>query len=158
MKTSLAETSKGFTLIELLVVIAIIGILSSIVMSSLHTALSKARDSRRLSDLKQIANLVASLGEGVAFVGCTTSGGITDCTTPAIATFVDPSGTSVCSAGASTPPCLYRVSGATVATPPTGTDWQVCASLENPTGDLPAGAIHVGSDTEYTIKAGGCVD
>ncbi len=46
--------SKGFTLIELLIVIAIIGLLSSIVLSSLNTARIKSRDARRIQDLTQI--------------------------------------------------------------------------------------------------------
>ena len=44
----------GFTLIELLVVIAIFGLLSSVVFASLNSARKKARDAKRLSDMKQI--------------------------------------------------------------------------------------------------------
>ncbi len=48
------NTRKGFTLIELLVVIAIIGMLSSVILASLNSARAKARDARRLADIKQI--------------------------------------------------------------------------------------------------------
>ncbi len=48
-------SNRGFTLIELLIVIAVIGILASVILVSLTSARSKARDSKRISDIKQIS-------------------------------------------------------------------------------------------------------
>jgi type II secretion system protein G len=52
------KSPKGFTLIELLVVIAIIGVLSSVVLTSLSSARSKANAAKRVSDIHQIRTAI----------------------------------------------------------------------------------------------------
>ena len=50
----IATQKRGFTLIELLVVIAIIGLLSSVVLTSLNSARDKAKYARAKMDIKQL--------------------------------------------------------------------------------------------------------
>lgn len=59
IKQEFSYNKKAFTLIELLVVIAIIGILATVVIASLSSARVKARDARRLADIKTIQTALA---------------------------------------------------------------------------------------------------
>ena len=54
MKDKTMKNKKGFTLIELLVVVAIIAVLAAISVVALNNARARARDSKRLADIKQI--------------------------------------------------------------------------------------------------------
>ena len=152
--------SRGFTLIELLVVIAIIGILSSVVLASLNSARAKGRDSRRVSDLKQMANQVALLGETTS-LGCTAGTAASTCSTLS-SSYADPSSTSVCPNGLTlSAVCNYRVARASATGgTPSANDWQICGYLEVGAGTLTGGGsiggVHVGSDTAYGIVANGC--
>ncbi len=51
-----AKHKQGFTLLELLVVMVILGVLVTIGLRSFTTSQMRARDSRRKSDLEQLAN------------------------------------------------------------------------------------------------------
>lgn len=52
------RSGKGFTLVEILVVVSIMGILTAVIIGGVTSTRSKARDARRVSDIKQISGAI----------------------------------------------------------------------------------------------------
>ncbi len=151
------KNKKGFTLIELLVVIAIIGLLSTLAVVALTSARKKARDSKRVADIKQLQTAMemffstngtykptgcAGLNTAVSDCTGTGSAGLADFIA-GIGNFKDPSANpaTLCThttggGGDCTPssPCNYAFTVAADAT-----NYTVAFCLEGQTGDLAVG-------------------
>lgn len=69
------KTNKGFTLIELLVVIAIIGILATLAVVAYGNSQQKARDTKRVADVRSVVAALASANQDSMYL-CST-----DCAT-----------------------------------------------------------------------------
>jgi len=139
---------KGFTLIELLVVIAIIGILASIVLVSLNNARSKARDVKRVGDMRGIQlALEGYYDDNQAYPGddgasaCANLTGIADELVPTyIASLpVDPGGTTL--------PYSYDAAGTA-----DGQNYVLLADLEDTAHSSLAG------DVDGTVFGCDCAD
>lgn len=50
----ISRKNKGFTIIELLVVVSMIGLLSSVIVASVSPARAKARDAKRVAEVRQL--------------------------------------------------------------------------------------------------------
>ena len=147
------QKNAGFTLVELLVVISIIGILSTLAVVSLNNARLKARDAKRVSDIKQIQTaleLYASdqngypdatdltLGSGA---GSTISkdGGIAAVVSGT--TYMGKVPANALPGGADYKYSSYTNSSETVACTSAPCIWDnISFTIEEQVGDLPAGA------------------
>ncbi|MBU1131363.1 type II secretion system GspH family protein [Patescibacteria group bacterium] len=149
----------GFTLIELLVVIAIIGLLSSLAMVNLNSARAKARDARRLSDVKQLSTILEMEATEGTFPapleGCTAEATkTTSCGGPGLVEqfsyFQDPSHTGdswPCTGGLDFT-CDYSISNAIGEGGATVADYEICFYLEVGVGSFMASGV-------YAIESGG---
>ena len=165
------KKQKGFTLIELLVVIAIIGLLSTMEVVSLNSARGKARDAKRVSDVKQISNLIemaaANTGsgsyQGILPAACdgTTYGVLLSACTGAssfesvdLATVADPSGANGCTTLDGTTPVLSPCGYSSTVDNSTATgsnDYEICFYLEEGAGSVPAGLNNVSVGGVITV-------
>jgi len=152
----LKKSSKGFTLVELLVVIAIIGILATLATISLNAARSKARDAKRISDLKQMATAMElwNTDNNTYTGGCNALAadeGVGDLTSVCAPNdyitwtkFVDPSapktagGDQIACAATATGPCDYvigkttiEIDGVDTAVGVYSNGYRFCAYFEN---------------------------
>ncbi|MBU1146489.1 type II secretion system GspH family protein [Patescibacteria group bacterium] len=133
------KNKKGFTLIELLVVIAIIGLLSTLAVVALTSARTKARDSKRVADMKQVQTAMelyysATNGYPVCAGLVSTCVALAPEYLPGVANLKDPGGVAGACGDPAAAKCNYSFGAAAAGS------YKINFWLEGVTGDLPAGA------------------
>jgi len=161
--------ASGFTLVELLVTIGIIGILATVTVVSVGNARAKARDSKRVSDIKQIQSaleLYSSdtggfypggttliLGDAGSTVICDLDNGLLAATTGCSSIYLNP----VPKDPTSSPGFKYQYTAkkadggaclpAAAGARPECTTYEIKFTLETKTGNLAEKIVHTATPT-----------
>lgn len=151
---------RGFTLIELLVVIAIIGILASTVLTSLNGARAKGRDTKRIAEMQQMFRAISLISpdNSTGFSGCNSAGYnvVSNCTSPSLSPFNDPSGVSTPCGASPSAACDYTLSNRAGGGAPLFNDWQIKTYLETGSGNLIMGEVCLSSATSTPFQGTFC--
>src|SRR5205823_5138776 len=128
-----------------LVVIAIIGILASVVLANLNSARTRARDTKRVADIKQLQLALSLFYDANSFYPTTLCTGTQDsCLAPTYISVMpsDPnfSGTDLCTAGSQAGCYLYSGNGIGA----TCSSYHLGATLEDTNNQALSGAPHSG--------------
>lgn len=138
---------KGFTLIELLVVIAIIGVLATIVLVSLNTARKKARDARRVADIRQVALALEIYWDSNSGYVCDTTDNDNDWAS--LTGVLDPTYIGAIPADPGAGSYIYHPTGTTLNA---CQDYVLGATLEDSTSDA------LDTDLDTTTYGASCAD
>lgn len=136
------KRSSGFTLVELLVAVGIIGVLASVSIVSVQSIRGKARDTKRVDDVKQMARILAGYTNPTEVLeGCDAGGSLTTACNAryGISGFRDISGSAAACGNGSAVPCQYTM---TIADS-TMENYQICFYLEQGGQFGPAGAYKI---------------
>jgi prepilin-type N-terminal cleavage/methylation domain-containing protein len=172
------QKRSGFTLIELLVVVAIIGLLATLSVVSFNNAQVRARDSKRVADVRTLISAFAAAnvddatlvlcqtGCSAAIAGLTRVSGLDICTTcsagaPGVRTSQylnlsnvrDPRQSNVCGAVPPAAACDYTVAaGATTQT------FTIGFTTEGGTVSTPPPGLGLGNGNNHTANQSGIVN
>jgi len=164
MKKIFFKNSSGFTLIELLVVISIVGLLATLAITSLSSARAKAKDTKRLAEIKTIKEAFDLFFDtnGNYGAGCGLGQAVSSCT--GLAPFLkidilkDPSSSATVCIGNNTSECNYGVYGGTTV----GRHYALFFHLEKSTvlgnsGETNCVATDIGTACNSLIRINDCL-